>query len=164
MAVVGGKNAAVMGACMLADIAKKVYIIYRGEDLLGEPMWVDHVKSKPNVEIIFKTLPIGFEGEPMLNRIKLSQPYNGSEYLEVNGVFIEIGSEPNAALPNMLGIEVDEKKYIMVDKTQATNVAGVWAAGDCTNASNGFRQVVSAVSEGGIAANSIYQYLQEIKN
>jgi len=161
VAVVGGKNAAVMSASMLSDIAKKVYLIYRGTELLGEPMWVDQLMGRKNVEIILKTLPIGLEGENRLERIKLSQPYNGEQYVNVDGVFIEIGSEPDGLFPNMLGLEVDEKKYIKVDQTQATNVEGIWAAGDCTNASNGFRQVVTAVGEGGIAANSIFRYLSQ---
>lgn len=161
VAVVGGKNAAVMSATMLSDIAKKVYLIYRGTELLGEPMWVDQLMARKNVEIILKTLPIGLEGENRLERIKLSQPYNGEQYVNVDGVFIEIGSEPDGLFPNMLGLEVDGKKYIKVDQTQATNVEGIWAAGDCTTASNGFRQVVTAVGEGGIAANSIFRYLSQ---
>lgn len=163
VAVVGGKNAAVMAACMLSDIAKQVYIIYRGSEFTGEPAWIDQLYEKKNVEIIFKTLPIGFEGENKLEKVKLSSPYKGSQYLDIDGIFIEIGSEPNALLSSQLKIEVDAKKYIKVDKTQATNVEGVWAAGDCTTASNGFRQVVTAVSEGAIAANSIYAYLSKQK-
>jgi thioredoxin reductase (NADPH) len=163
VAVVGGKNAAVMSACMLSDLAKKVYVIYRGTEFAGEPVWVDQLNSKKNVEVIFKTLPIGLEGEPKLQRIKLSQPYNGNQYIDVDGIFIEIGSEPNAVLCSQLNVDVDEKKYIKVDNTQATNVEGVWAAGDCTTASNGFRQVVTAVGEGGIAANSIYSYISKKK-
>ncbi|KKQ04442.1 MAG: Thioredoxin reductase (TrxB-3) [candidate division WS6 bacterium GW2011_GWC2_36_7] len=161
VAVVGGKNAAVMSATMLSDIAKKVYLIYRGTELLGEPMWVDQLMARKNVEIILKTLPIGLEGENRLERIKLSQPYNGEQYVNVDGVFIEIGSEPDGLFPNMLGLKVDAKKYIKVDNTQATSLEGVWAAGDCTTASNGFRQVVTAVGEGGIAANSIFRYLSQ---
>lgn len=159
VAVIGGKNAAIMGANLLADIAKKVYLIYRGTELLAEPMWVDQLKEKNNVEIIYKTLPVGLEGEPRLQRIKLSQPYNDNQYVDVDGVFIEIGSEPNAILCSQLNVDVDEKKYIRVDQTQATNIDGVWAAGDCTTASNGFRQVVTATAEGAIAANAIYTYL-----
>ena len=163
VAVIGGKNAAVMGASMLADIAKKVYVIYRGTELLGEPKWTEQLLARSNVEIIFKTLPTGFDGEPRLQRLKLSQTYNGQEYLDVDGVFVEIGSEPDSLLTNILGIETDEKKYIKVDQSQATNVEGIWAAGDCTTASNGFRQVVTAVGEGGIAANSIFKYLSSVR-
>ncbi len=164
VAVVGGKNAAVMSACMLSDIAKKVYVIYRGNEFSGEPVWVDQLNSRSNVEVIFGTLPTGFEGEPRLERVKLSKPYNGQEYISVDGIFIEIGSEPNSLLSNILGVDTDEKKYVKVDQSQATNIPGIWAAGDCTTGSNGFRQVISAVSEGGIAANAIFKYLSGAKN
>lgn len=163
VAVVGGKNAAVMSACMLSDIAKKVYVIYRGTEFSGEPVWVDQLNSRANVEVIFGTLPTGFEGEPRLERVKLSKPYKEQGYVSVDGVFIEIGSEPNSLLPNILGIETDEKKYIKVNQSQATNIDGIWAAGDCTTASNGFRQVITAVAEGGIAANAIFKYLSSAK-
>jgi len=161
VAVVGGKNAAVMSASMLSDIAKKVYLIYRGTELLGEPMWVDQLMERKNVEVILQTLPTGLEGEPRLQRVKLSKSYNGDDSLDIDGVFIEIGSEPDGLFPQMLGLEVDEKKYIKVDKTQATSLDGVWAAGDCTTASNGFRQVVTATAEGSIASNAIYTYLTQ---
>lgn len=163
VAVVGGKDAAVMSACMLSDIAKKVYVIYRGTEFTGEPSWIDQLNSKNNIEVLFQTLPVGFEGDGKLEKVKLSKPYNGDDYLSIDGIFIEIGSEPNAFLCNQLGIATDEKKYIVVDQAQATNIDGIWAAGDCTTASNGFRQVVTAVGEGGIAANSIFKYFNETK-
>ncbi len=164
VAVVGGKNAAVMSACMLSDIAKKVYVIYRGKEFSGEPIWIDQLNSRSNIEVLFETLPTGFEGEPKLERVRLSKPYNEQETLALDGIFIEIGSEPNSLLPDILNIDTDEKKYIKVDQSQATNIEGIWAAGDCTTGSNGFRQVVSAVSEGAIAANAIFKYLSGVKS
>ena len=161
VAVIGGSNAATMAASMLSDVAKKVYIIYRGTELRGDQVWVGEVKSKDNIEIIYTTILIGLEGENKLERIKLSRAFNNSEYLNVDGVFVEIGSEPNIDLANKLGLELDEKGYIKVSNEQSTNMAGVWAAGDCTDASNGFNQVVTAASEGAIASNSIFSYLKK---
>ncbi|HNW23510.1 MAG TPA: FAD-dependent oxidoreductase [Candidatus Dojkabacteria bacterium] len=161
VAVIGGSNAATMAASMLSDVAKKVYIIYRGTELRGDQVWVEEVKSKDNIEIIYTTILIGLEGENKLERIKLSRAFNNSEYLNVDGVFVEIGSEPNIDLANKLGLELDEKGYIKVSNEQSTNMAGVWAAGDCTDASNGFNQVVTAASEGAIASNSIFSYLKK---
>jgi len=159
--VVGGSNAATMAASMLSDIAKKVYIIYRGTELRGEPMWIEEVQKKENVEIIFTTILIGLEGEERLERVKLSRPYNGSEYIETDGIFVEIGSEPNVDLANKLDLELDEEKYIKVNEDQSTSLEGVWAAGDCTSASNRFRQVITAASEGSIAAHSIFVHLKK---
>lgn len=161
--VVGGSNAATMAASMLSDIAKKVYIIYRGTELRGEPMWIEQVEAKENIEIIYTTIVIGLEGEEKLERIKLSRPHNNSEYIETDGVFVEIGSVPNVDLANKLGLELDESKYIKVNEDQTTSLEGVWAAGDCTSASNRFRQVLTAASEGSIAANSIFGYLKQGK-
>jgi len=161
VAVVGGSNAATMAATMLSEIAKQVYIIYRGTELRGEPAWVEPILKKENVKVLFQTLIVGLEGEPRLQRIKLSKPFNDSEYLDVDGIFVEIGSEPNITLPVKLGLELDTQNYIKVDETQATSIDGIWAAGDCTTNSNKFKQVVTAVSEGGIAANAIYCFLKQ---
>ena len=158
--VVGGSNAATMAASMLSDIARKVYIIYRGTELKGEPMWIEQVEEKENIEIIYTTVLTGLEGQDKLERIKLSRPHNGSEYIDTDGVFVEIGSVPNVDLANKLGLELDDKKYIKVAENQATSIEGIWAAGDCTSASNRFRQVITAASEGSIAANSIFGYLK----
>lgn len=161
VAVVGGSNAATMAATMLSDIAKQVYIIYRGTELRGEPAWIQEIQSKKNITTIFQTLIVGLEGDPRLKRVKLSKPFNNSEYLDTDGVFVEIGSEPNITLPVKLGLKLDKQNYIEVDNTQATNIEGIWAAGDCTTNSNKFKQVVTATSEGAVAANSIYCYLKE---
>lgn len=159
--VVGGSNAAIMAASMLADIAKKVYIVYRGTQLKGEPMWIEQVESMDNVEIVYTTVVIGLEGESKLERIKLSREYNGSEYIETDGIFIEIGSEPNVDLANKLSLQLDEGKHIKVNEDQSTSLEGVWAAGDCTSGSNRFRQLITAAAEGSIASNSIYVYLKK---
>lgn len=164
VAVVGGSNAATMSASMLSDIAEKVYIIYRGTQLRGEPMWIEQVENKKNIEIIYTAMIIGLEGDEKLERIKLSREYNGSEYLDVDGIFVEIGSEPNVDLANKLGLKLDSNGYIEVKEDQSTSLDGVWAAGDCTTSSNKFRQVITAASEGAIATNSIYSYLQKGKD
>jgi thioredoxin reductase (NADPH) len=162
--VVGGSNAATMAASMLSEVAKKVYLIYRGTELRGEPMWIDEIIKRDNIEILYTTIVIGLEGEEKLERIKLSREHNGSEYLETDGLFVEIGSVPNVDLAKKLELELDDMNYIKVDEDQSTSLEGVWAAGDCTSASNRFRQVVTAASEGSIAANAIYGYLKKGKS
>ena len=159
VAVVGGSNAATMSACMLSDIAKKVYIIYRGAQLRGDRTWIEDAVNKKNVEVIYTTVVTALEGKDKLERIKLSKPYKGSEYLDVDGLFVEIGSQPYIDIPNKLGVQLDEKGYIKVLGNQSTNVEGVWAAGDCTNALDNFKQVITASAQGAVASNSIYLYL-----
>ena len=99
----------------------------------------------------------GFVGKEKLESVKLSKPHNNSDILSLDGIFIEIGSEPNKDLALKIGVKTDQKGYIIVDRAQKTNVDGIWAAGDCTTNSNGFRQIATAISEGAIAANDIFK-------
>ena len=69
--------------------------------------------------------------------------------------------EPNADLPIKLGVELNENQYIVVKDDQSTSIEGIWAAGDATTNSNKLQQVVTAVGEGAVAANSIYDYLKK---
>mgnify|MGYP001080388146 CR=1 FL=1 len=164
VAIIGGSSAATMAATMLADIAKRVYIIYRGTKLRGEPAWIEEVKQKENIQIIYMTIVSGLEGEEKLERIKLSKEYNGSKYLDLDGIFVEVGSVPNVDLAKALELKLDKKGYIEVQGDQSTSLEGVWAAGDCTTSSNRFRQVITAASEGSIASNAIFTYLKKKKN
>ncbi len=163
VAVIGGSSAATMAAVMLSDIAKKVYIIYRGTELRGDPTWAQQLLERDNIEVIYQTLVVDLQGEDRLERVKLSKAYKDSEYLDVDGIFVEIGSEPNISLPVKLNIKVDDHNYIVVDNQQQTSIEGIWAAGDCTTNSNYLKQVVTAVGEGAVAANSIYSYLNTKK-
>ena len=155
--VIGGSSSATMAAIMLSEIAKKVYIIYRGAELRGDPTWKAEALKKANIEVIYNTMVVGFEGKEKLESIKLSKEHKGSKLLNLDGLFIEIGSEPNKDLALKIGIKTDKRGYIMVDQAQKTNIDGIWAAGDCTTNSNGFRQIATAVSEGAIAANDIFK-------
>lgn len=157
VAVVGGSSSATMAAILLSDIAKKVYIIYRGQELRGDPTWKDQVLKRDNVSVIYQTLVTQLQGSEILESVTLSKEYEGSNQLYIDCIFIEAGSEPNKDLAHKIGVETDKKGYIVVDNTQKTNIEGIWAAGDCTTNSNGFRQVVTAVAEGAIASNDIYK-------
>jgi thioredoxin reductase (NADPH) len=157
--VIGGSSAATMAAVMLSDLSKKVYILYRGEELRGDPTWKRQALKKENIEVLYKTVVTKLIGDDQLESLELNREYEGSNTLDVDGVFVEIGSEPNKNLPQKIGIKTDKNGYIEVDEAQRTNIKGIWAAGDCTTNSNGFRQVVTAVSEGAIASDDIYKYL-----
>ena len=60
-----------------------------------------------------------------------------------------------------MGIKIDDHSYVIVNGEQKTSIEGIWAAGDCTTNSNYLKQVVTAASEGAVAANSIYMYLKQ---
>jgi len=164
VAVIGGANAAVMIAVMGAKEARKVYLIYRQAKLRADAIWINRIKKLENVKIIYKAnvvnlkgnLPAGRHGNK-LEKIVLD---NGRE-LKVNSLIIQVGVVPNTFLIRELGIKTNKKGYIKVDKAQATNIKGVWAAGDVTTGSNEFRQIITACSEAAIAVLGVFNFLKK---
>jgi len=160
VAVVGGSNAATTSALLLSEVAKRVYIIYRRNALRGDQKWVETVLKNEKIEVIYNTLVVGLNGNDKLEEIILNKEFNGTRSIKVDGLFIQIGSEPNASLPLQLGLDTDKEGYIKVGEDQSTSIKGIFASGDITTNSNKFQQVVTAVSEGAIAANSAYKYVR----
>jgi len=163
VAVAGSGNSALTAALHLAEVAEKVYLIVRSDRFKGEAVWVDSVKNNPKIEVIFNTSIVGLAGVEKLETIKLSQMYNDSDVLSVSGLFVEVGSKPDLSWFNGLNLDLNEAGYIKVSADQSTNQAGVWAAGDITDASGGLRQIITACAEGAVAAAGIFQYLQQSK-
>ena len=160
VAVVGGNDSAAQAAVYLADTAQKVYLIYRRDKIRAEEFWVKSIEKNPKIEVIYNTNLREIRGERKLSEIVLDNPYRNSEILAIDGLFIEVGLEPNADLTRNLSIDLDEEKHIKIEANGRTNVRGVWAAGDITNGSDKFKQIVTAAAEGAIAVRSIQQYLK----
>jgi len=156
VAVIGGSDSAALTAILMAGIAKEVYIIYRKEKLRAEPIWVKRIEANPKIKIIYKSNVIEAVGEKSLEKVRLD---SGKE-LKIDGLFIEIGNLPNTKLAEAIGVKLDSG-LIDVDKSQGTSVKGVYAAGDVTNNSNNFRQVLTAASEGIIAISAINSLLSK---
>ena len=155
--VVGGADAAAMAAQILAEHAKKVIIIYRKDKMRAEPARVELLEKNPKIEFKYNVNVVELIGENMLEKVKLD---NGEE-LEMEGIFIEIGGIPLTALAQELGIELAKNGRIQVDAGMATNLKGFYAAGDITTGSNEFNQIATAVSEGSIAALSVFNHLKK---
>ena len=158
--VVGGGNSALTAALYLAEIAQKVKLIVRDDKLRGEMVWVDNVLANSKIEVIFNTNVAKLKGENKLELVELNNKNGDSSDLKLDGLFIEIGTEPDTTLSDLLGIKLD-RGYISVDSQQKTNVDGVWAAGDITTNSGLFRQVITACSEGAVATYSIFSEIQK---
>ncbi len=154
VAVVGGGNAAITSALLLAEYAKKVYIIYRKDKFFrAEPAWVSQLEKEKKIQPIFNSNIEEIYGEDSVKGVVL----NNKEKLELDGIFIEIGFSPSKKFCEQLEIET-EKDYIIVDKNQRTNIKGVFAAGDVTN--NLLKQVITACAEGAIASTTAYEELK----
>jgi len=157
IAILGGANSAVMKAVKFSEHTKKTYLIYRKDKLRADKNWVDKLMKFKNVEIIYNANIKEISDHKELESIILD---NGQE-LKIDSLFIEAGAVPNTILIHELKIKTNELGYIEVDKCQGTNVEGVFAAGDATTGSNGFRQIITACSEGAIAALGALNYLHK---
>ena len=153
VAVVGGSDAALTASLLLSKFAKKVYIIYRKDKFRAEPTWVEEVEENEKIEPIFNSVISKLLGEEKLTGVKI----NSEKDLKLDGVFVEIGSDPCNKLAEILEVGMTGKCYLKVDKKQQTSIAGIYAAGDVTD--NPLKQVVTACGEGAIAADSVYREL-----
>lgn len=160
VAVIGGGDSAVEGAAIAAQVAKTVYLIHRRNSFRAEPYWVQKVKEKTNVVMVLENTITEVLGEQKVTGVKLEKPFNGSDTLTLDGVFIEVGSIPNVDLVTKLGCKLDDKGFMQVDAGMRSTVKGVLGAGDVTSGSNHFAQFTTAAGEGAIAANSVFNYLQ----
>lgn len=160
--VVGGGDAAFEGALILSGYAKKVYLVHRRKHFRAKPYFVERVMTKENIEILVDSVLTEIGGDTKVNYVRVKNKISGEERtLNVDGVFIEIGFEPDKDWATRNGLSIDQTGYIIVDDWMRTNLPGVFAAGDCTNKWPNFRQVVTAAAMGSIAAYSAYNYLQE---
>lgn len=153
VSVIGGSDAALTAALLLADYAEKVYIIYRKPKFeRAEPMWVDSVNNNKKIQVIFNEEVEEIKGDNKVSSIKLKH-----QTLATDGVFIEIGAVPNTEIIKELNITT-ENNFIIADNHQRTNVKGFFAAGDITN--NPLKQIVTAAGEGATAAFVAFQELK----
>lgn len=156
--VVGGSDSAAKEALLLADYGSKVYIIYRKENIRAEPINLKRVQDNPKIEVINNTNVTKIKGDKFVNKVLLDKPYKDSSELSLDALFIDIGHIPLSQLAKDIGVELNEKAEIKINRNAETNVKGVFAAGDVVNTK--FKQAITGVAEGVTAAYSAYQYIQ----
>ena len=152
VAVVGGGNSAAHEAIYLSEITSKVYLIHRRSELRADDSIVEKLKSKENIELVLEANIAQIMGEDKLQQIKL----DNERVLDIDGLFVSIGREPNAE-SLMDGLEMDEGKYIVSNEKCTTNIPGVFVAGDVRE--KDLRQLVTATCDGAVAATGAINYL-----
>ena len=160
--VIGGGDSAATAALHLTEFANKVYLMFKDKEVKFEPAWQEQIKKNTKIESICCSNITEIKGEQKVTGV-LYEINGEKKELAVQGIFIEVGTIPGIAIATELGVKTDEQSYIIVDQTQATNIEGVWASGDVTTGSNKFRQIITAVAEGAVAAGSIYKKLKLTK-
>ncbi|MBR9679668.1 MAG: FAD-dependent oxidoreductase [Candidatus Altiarchaeota archaeon] len=156
VAVIGGGDSAAVATLILSEFAKQVYLIYRRDKFKRMlPAFQEKLGKRRNVKLLFNNRVTELGGDTNLEWAKLS---DGTK-LKLGGLFVEIGFEPEVPFKTNFELKKDSKGFIDVDKGMKTSEQAVFAAGDITNGSNLFQQIITSASEGAMAANSAYLYL-----
>jgi thioredoxin reductase (NADPH) len=160
VAVVGGGDAAIEGAAIVAQVVRQVYLIHRRKEYRAEPYWVQKLKERRNVTFVLERKVKEIVGDAKVTGLVLDTPFEGSDRLAVDGVFVEIGADPAVDLPLQLPCALDERGFVKVGADQQTSVPGAFAAGDVSSGSNHFAQFVTAAGEGAVAVSGVFAFLQ----
>ncbi|MDF1613030.1 thioredoxin-disulfide reductase [Stygiobacter electus] len=159
--VVGGGNSALEEAVSLTKYASKITIVHQFDHFQAFQHYVDEAKAHPKINFIMESKIIEFIGDEKLEKVKIQNQRTGEiSEMKIDGVFIFIGYIPNTEKLEGI-VELNDWKEIIVDKNMATNLPGVFAAGD--SIAKRFRQVTTAVADGTIAALAAAEYVNNIK-
>ena len=145
VAVIGSGNTALDDILYLSDIANHVYGIVRGDSYKGELQELEEIKKRNNVTLIFNSVVTELIGSDTLEKIKI----NNDEEINVSGVFVAIGQEPNNMMFKNV-VDIDEKGYIITTEEVKTKTKGIYVAGDARD--KVLRQLTTATSDGELAA------------
>ncbi|PJW22172.1 alkyl hydroperoxide reductase subunit F [Geobacillus thermodenitrificans] len=157
VAVIGGGNSGVEAAIDLAGIAKHVTVLEFAPELKADAVLQERLYSLPNVTVIKNAQTKEITGTDKVNGLTYIDRETGEEHhIALQGVFVQIGLVPNTEWLEGT-VERNRIGEIIVDKRGATNVEGVFAAGDCTDSA--YKQIIISMGSGATAALSAFDYL-----
>ena len=159
VAVVGGGNSAMDSLLALSKVARRLYSVNLNEELLGDEFLKDKITSNPAITFYNNTKTLEIQGDKFVTGLKVQRKDGQEEVLAVNGIFVEIGYVPNNDFDKLT--EKNERGEIKVDQNLATNIPGLFAAGDINDAWG--EQIVIAAGEGSKAALAVSDYLNKLK-
>lgn len=159
VAVVGGGDVALEDALFLARACEKVYLIHRRDEFRGAKILQEQVKQKENIEIIWNGQVKEIQGENKVEKIIVHNNIEETDAeLEVQGVFIAVGIQPNSDVVKEI-VALDEQGYVKAMEDTVTSQPGIFAAGDIRTKQ--LRQVITAAADGANAVTSVERYLIE---
>ena len=163
--VVGGGNTAVGDALYLSRICEKVYVVHRRDSFRADALYLNALSELPNVELVLNSTVEAIrsttDGEvpmPHVESILVRDRNTGDERIvNTDAVFIAVGTTPRSNVLKAAGVALNEAGYAIVGESGATNVPGVFVAGDVRE--KPLRQVITAASDGANAATAAFEYL-----
>ena len=161
--VVGGGDSALKGAFLISKYASEVFLSYRGSQFnRPEPIAIQRVMETPNIEVLFSSRIAELKGAPELTEVVIEVQNKSARVISADGIFIEIGADPNSGFAKAAGSAVNESGELIVDMGMRTTLPGVFAAGDVSNASGDLKQTITASAQGAIAATSAYDFVNKM--
>ena len=159
--VVGGGDSAMEEAIFISRFASRVYLVHRREEFRASPIMVDRARANEKVEFVLNKVVTEVLGDPSVTAVRIQDTVTGEEsVLETDGVFVAIGHDPNTTLfLDQLDHEPGSGYLVTRGKSTATNVEGVFAAGDVQD--HVYRQAVTAAGSGCAAALDAERWLSE---
>lgn len=158
--VVGGGDSAIEEGIYLTQLASKVTVIHRRDQLRAQKISQDRAFANPKMEFIWNSNVTEIVGDDKVTGVKVKNNQTGEDsFIEAAGVFIYVGVKPMTAPFKDLGI-LDENGWIPTDNLMHTKVPGIFAVGDVRK--KNLRQVATAVGEGGTAGQQAYEYIQSL--
>ena len=159
VAVVGGGNTAVEEGVYLTKFASKVYIIHRRDEFRADRAAIEHALSNPKIVPVWNSVVEKIEGDGVVENLVLKNVKTGElSNLKVAGVFMFVGQTPDDDCVRGL-VKAEKGGWILVNEHMETSVEGIFAAGDVC--SKHLRQVITAASDGAIAAMGASAYINE---
>lgn len=161
--VVGGGDAAIEEGTYLTKFAENVTIIHRRPGFRASQIALERAKSNSKIHFVLDSIVEEILGSEQVEGVRIRNTISGeSQILPADGVFIYVGTEPNAGFLQEVGeIEVEERGYVKAGNHLQTNIPGVFAAGDIRDTP--LRQVATAVGDGALAAVEVEKYLANLK-
>ncbi|MDP3058338.1 MAG: thioredoxin-disulfide reductase [bacterium] len=159
--VVGGSDSAVEEAVYLTRFTDKVTIIHRRDTFRATPVIVATAIDNPKINIVWNSVVEEIDGDSEVTSAKVYNLITGEKWaLEVDGVFIYIGLEPNTSVFQG-SVDLDEGRYVLADENLSTSAPGVFVAGDVRRKS--LRQVATAVGDGALVSQGVEKYLVKVE-
>ncbi len=153
VAVVGGGDTAVQEAIFLTKFAKKVTLIHRRDQLRAIKLLQEEAFANPAIEFVWDSVVESINGTDKVESVTIANKKSGEKStIKVDGVFIFVGIHPNTSFLKGT-VEMDQWGFIKTDEEMRTSTPSIWAAGDCRH--KPLLQIVTAVSDGAIAAHSV---------
>lgn len=157
VAVVGGGDVALEDALFLARGCERVYLIHRRDELRGAKILQEQVQQTENIRMIWNSVVKEIQGEGKVEKIIVHNNIEETDsQLEVQGVFIAVGIQPNSETVKDV-VELDEQGYVKALEDTVTSQPGIFAAGDIRTKQ--LRQVITATADGANAVTSVERYL-----